>query len=255
MKKLLLTMSLVASLTFPAAAGATVATVNSNGDAPDIQNDLSCDTSPSPGEQCTLRAAIQTVNFSSDFNNTISFTGLPADQHTITLTAPLPEIQKPAIVAGNGVPCTTTFDPQPCVEVTYPAATASPVLSFNLPTTPIDGQLIGAQGLALTNGSVGLRIAGRTRNMFVTNMWIGLHLDASAGPNGVGIAVEGDLADGNVIGGESTAARNVIAHNTRTGVEIEGADSTIVRGRYIGTKPNGTTGAGNGSSAGLGANI
>ena len=117
------TMAVIAAvvlmLALPAGASAVVVNVNSNGNAADLQNDLSCDSDPAAGEQCTLRAAIQTVNFSSDFNNTIGFSGLPADQHTITLGSQLPDIVKPAVVTGNGVPCDSSFDQRPCVEVTY----------------------------------------------------------------------------------------------------------------------------------------
>ena len=242
-------------LAAPTGANATFANVNSNGDAADPQADLSCDTDlVTAGEQCTLRAAIQTVNFSSDFNNTIAFNSLPADQRTITLGSQLPDITKPVVVTGNGVPCTSDFDPHPCVEVTFASSTPSPVLTFNLAAPP-GGALVGAQGLALTNGSIGLRITGQTQNMFVTNVWAGLHLDATAGPNTVGISVEGNTADGNAIGGDSTNSRNVISFNSMTGIDISDADNTAIRGNYIGSGPNGITEAGNGSASTDGENI
>ena len=91
--------------------------------------------------------------------------------------------------------------------------------------------------------------------MFVTNVWSGLHLDGTAGSNGVGISIEGNGADGNAIGGDSEASRNVIAYNTMTGIDINDADNTSIRGNYIGSGPDGVTQAGNGSASTDGENI
>lgn len=63
--------------------------VNNTGDAPDTAiGDGHCDTDPSPGDQCTLRAAIQEVNVSAA--NAIEF-NLPANS-TIILNTALEEL-------------------------------------------------------------------------------------------------------------------------------------------------------------------
>ena len=254
MPKLVLALSFaLALLAFPAAAGATQVTVNNNGDAPDLQQDLSCDTdSVTAGEQCSLRAAIQTVNFSSDFSNTIGFS-LPVGQKKITLGSELPAIIKPTLLTGGFVCGSDEDHPEPCAEVGYATQTALPVLTFA--EADAGGGTSGVSSLALTNGSVGLRITGQTQGMFVTRMWVGLHLDGSPGPNTVGISVDGNPADGNAIGGNSVTARNVIAFNTLTGIDIDGADDTTITGNYIGSKADGVTQAGNGSASSEGENI
>ena len=255
MNRLLLPLVVAfALLATPASASAEFIQVNSNGDAGDISlGDNQCDADAAAGVQCTLRAAIQTSNSNGPSSNTIGISGLNGG--TITLGSQLPDIQKPAHITG-GFTCAADDEVgrKPCVEVGYASSTNLPVLTFNISANP-ENALVGTQTLALINGSVGLRITGQTKNMFVTNTWVGLRLDGTPAPNIVGIRVDGDAADGNVIGGDSVNSRNVISHNTRTGIDIEGADDTVIAGNYIGVKPNGTTEAGNGSSSTTGENV
>ena len=65
-------------------------------------------------------------------------------------------------------------------------------------------------------------------------------------PNGTGVYVND--ADSNTIGGTGDGAGNVIAGNTRDGVELGSADDNVVRGNQIGTDRAGTLRLGNGSN-------
>jgi hypothetical protein len=67
----------------------------------------------------------------------------------------------------------------------------------------------------------------------LSNQWDGVSID-----NG---------AKNNVIGGTTTAARNVIAGNMGRGVFVDGSASTgnVIQGNYIGTAADGTTQIGN----------
>jgi hypothetical protein len=98
------------------------------------------------------------------------------------------------------------------------------------------------------NTSVGVYVLGSasTGNQITGNV-IGLGPDGTQRlPNQTGIYLEN--APGNVIGGSTTASRNVISANFITGVYILGAQSVgnVVEGNLIGFASNGTTRVGNG---------
>ncbi len=114
---------------------------------------------------------------------------------------------------------------------------------------------IGGESYALRNvisGNLGsgVGIAGATAagNKIVGNI-IGLRagggLEVPNGANGVDI----DAAPDNVVGGNSSAKRNIISGNGQFGVSIHsGAADNAIRGNFIGTNEAGTVDRGNTSS-------
>mgnify|MGYP003669514198 CR=1 FL=1 len=73
-------------------------------------------------------------------------------------------------------------------------------------------------------------------------------LRGDVGNAGDGMAIVSSA--GNLIGGATAAARNVISDSGGHGISISGADGTIIQGNFIGTNVTGTMGRGN-----LGAGI
>ncbi len=115
------------------------------------------------------------------------------------------------------------------------------------PANTVGGTAAGAGNAISDNGAMGVHIAGSaaSANVVQGNV-IGTDAagaaDVGNGSNGVFI----DGAPGNVIGGMSTAARNVISGND-TGVFIstQTATGNLVRGNRIGTNAAGTGNLGN----------
>ncbi|MFW6096991.1 MAG: LysE family transporter, partial [Chloroflexota bacterium] len=89
-------------------------TVNNNGDAPDLTpGDLLCDTDATlPGQQCSLRAAIEEVNAQSPLNTHGIIFKIPAGPAPIVIkpASPLPFISRPVVIDGasqSGASCPT----------------------------------------------------------------------------------------------------------------------------------------------------
>lgn len=252
-------LALGLALASGAQAVAHTFSVNTTADTPDanVGDDL-CDADPAAGPNvCTLRAAIEEINAEADENvshligfPSHLFNGEAADK--IVLGSPLPTLRYRAHF--DSPTCGTVEAPKPCTEVGYAALTPSPVIS-------IDGAAgVLINGMAITNGSVGILVeantAGDHSNDFgLQRSWVGLHLDGTPGGNQIGVLLRGDRVDNAVIGGALAFERNVISHNTVTGIDVENADVGEILGNYIGTKPDGVTQAGNGAGLITGENI
>ena len=102
----------------------------------------------------------------------------------------------------------------------------------------------------LINGGVWLQDPGTTGNRVVGN-YIGTDANGAAAPgnHGHGVALI-DGPSGNVVGGETSAARNIISGNAEHGVFMQGAGTTAneVVGNYIGTDVTGALPVGNGAA-------
>jgi CSLREA domain-containing protein len=106
----------------------------------------------------------------------------------------------------------------------------------------IGGTGAGQGNVISGNDNDGVGLPGASNTVLEGN-YIGLKADGSAAlANGnQGVHIHGTSTN-NTIGGTSAAARNVISGNSASGVAISSATNTgnIIRGNYIGTKPNGT---------------
>jgi hypothetical protein len=74
---------------------------------------------------------------------------------------------------------------------------------------------------------------------------IGLHPNGLDALGNDGAGIQFNAASGNVVGGTTAAARNVISANTGHGIEIFNATNTVT-GNYVGTDESGTLDRGNG---------
>ena len=116
------------------------------------------------------------------------------------------------------------------------------VLLSSAPSNRVGGELAGAANLISGNGQRGILIddAGGNGNQVQGNL-IGTD---STGRFDLGNAFAGVWIEtaGNLIGGSSTSARNVISGNDQSGVYIFGmaASNNLVQGNFIGTDLNGT---------------
>jgi CSLREA domain-containing protein len=125
--------------------------------------------------------------------------------------------------------------------------TSSGMLILNAPSNIIGGVSDGAGNVISGNDQGGVVIAsGATMNRVMGN-FIGTDV---TGTLDVGNTFDGlviSSAAGNVIGGDSAGAGNVISGNNQSGVAITGADATgnVVQGNFIGTDVTGTLDVGN----------
>ena len=139
----------------------------------------------------------------------------------------------------------------------------------NKPIVELNGTSAGAStdGITLTTGASGSTVKGFVINRFggrgiylndsdnntIQGNYIGTDITGTLDVNGTassgiqtGILV-GSGSSGNLIGGTTTAARNIISGNNWFGVEMVGTGSSnnIVQGNYIGTDVSGTLALGN----------
>jgi len=114
----------------------------------------------------------------------------------------------------------------------------------------VGGTNAGAGNLLSGNGNAGLWLEGPgVNNNVAQGNWIGVDATGAAAiPNGwAGIYVL-DGSSGNLIGGASAGAANVISGNVSEGVFISdpGTTNNIVEGNFIGTGADGANAVGNG---------
>ena len=114
----------------------------------------------------------------------------------------------------------------------------------------IGGSTPEARNLISGHDSYGIIIADSgTKNNWVAGNFIGTELTGSRslknGFAGIGIYAG---AQGNLVGGTATSARNVISGNNAYGVIIQGqeASGNLFQGNFIGTQADGTAALGNG---------
>jgi titin len=109
----------------------------------------------------------------------------------------------------------------------------------------IGGTVSGARNI-ISGNSNGVLIFGGVSGVQVQGNYIGTN---AAGThvlaNSFGIY---DVGSNNMIGGTTTAARNIISGNSKDGVRLEGGSGVQVQGNYIGTNAAGTSALGNGAN-------
>lgn len=240
----------VAALSIVSAPPASAAsfTVNSTGDQSDGNlSDAWCDAdTQTPGDQCTLRAALEVSNHKAG-QDTINF-DIGTGAVKISPTSALPTLTDPLIIDGT---TQAGFSGTPLIEVNGDASAAT----VGLDLSSADDSVI--KGLAITGfdtlnggGGIGIRIGPQAGGNFLLGNFIGLDPMGAAAGNYWGIRV---ASEHNVIGDGTAAGRNVISANSGTGLVLEQASATgnVVRGNRIGTNPAGTAAVGNG----IGMNI
>ena len=238
------TAALATSLFLLAAADARAGgafVVNQKGDESDLVAGGACDISANPGDQCTLRAAIQAGDENPGFN-TVSFLFAGAGPHTIELESSLPAINDPVLINGYSQPGSVSNDS-----------------GFPLPLTT--GIQIFLDGKEVANGSSGLTFEGGSNGSVVRGLAIG-NVDGAgiqalapvtvegnfigtnaAGtrkrPNDVGLLVLGAGAANTVIGGPDFSDPNLISGNRQQA--IVATTALTAEGNYIGVARDGKT--------------
>jgi CSLREA domain-containing protein len=108
----------------------------------------------------------------------------------------------------------------------------------------------GACNVISGNTGDGALILGGA-NATVAGNYIGLDVSGASGlTQGTGVRLTG-ASTGNVIGGTSSGARNLISGNSTRGVRIDNSDGVTVSANYIGLGFDGSTAIGNGINEGL----
>lgn len=205
--------------------------------------------------ECTLRAAIQEANASANVGgpDVIRFAIPGSGPHTITPDSQLPTITQPATINGYSQPGasvnTATNGTNAVLKIVLDGSDAG-----STPTQPVDGLYVTARnttvrGLVIDNGfragvvfdQVTPADAGRT----LEGCFIGTDVAGTAADgNGGGVIV--DDGEGNFIGGDTLAARNLISGNNDTGIFISSAaNGNSIQGNLIGTQKNGFSELGN----------
>ncbi len=117
----------------------------------------------------------------------------------------------------------------------------------NSTSNTIGGSVAGAGNLISGNTEDGVEIngAGTSGNVVAGNL-IGTDVTGTlaVGNDGDGVEIDSG-ASGNIIGGTTASARNIISGNADSGVEISGANANLVEGDYVGTDITGTVALGN----------
>ena len=247
----------------PALSAPTTFTVNSTSDEGDGALDGACDSDASAsGDQCTLRAAIQEANDTTD-SDTIDFgipgtdAGCEAASGVCTIAVgssasasgqALPEIVRPVTIDGysqsgaeeNDIPVARDgTDAKPLIELNGALVTSPPTngLAINAPDVVVKGLVINrfsGTGIFVFFDGSGAEIGG---NFIGTDPSGTLDLG-----NGTGVTAFGGGA--NVIGGREAAAHNLISGNSH-GLTIASNSGNTIQGNLIGTDKDGTNNLGN----------
>ncbi len=192
----------------------------------------------------SLREAINCSNLLPG-TQTISFAIPGAGPHMIAPTSALPAISSPAIVDGYT---------QPGASANTMATGNNAVLRIELrggggffPGLQLTGGGTTVRGLVINRFSSGID-ARVTGNNVITGNFLGTD---TTGTSDLGNADHGVLlvdSSGNLIGGTSPAARNVISGNNNDGIQIVRGSGNMIQGNYIGTTLTGASSRANNDS-------
>lgn len=253
--------------------------VNSTGDDSDTNpGDGECSTGGNVGgvPECTLRAAIEESNASTERGNILF--DIPGDApHAITVDSPLPALTNSASITGPsysdlpGILLDGISAGQDASGLIVSASAAGstirnlwvltfdgPGISINANDVRIESNVLGLDGSQLTGNDVGLQINGNNNtienNLISGNGAEGINLsgnDNKVTNNIIGLDKTGseDLgngSDGVVIAGDSNVLEsNKISRNSKSGVRVTAGNGNQFFKNYIGTDINGTERIGN----------
>jgi parallel beta-helix repeat protein len=182
--------------------------------------------------------AINQVNSNSASRDRISFNIPGNGPHVIQPFSMLPAIESPVVLDATTQPGYSQGSP---VIVLDGSESSSNSFSALILGNESGGSIVRGLSIAGWDGDA-IRIV--SENSIIESNFLGLLPDGTAmGNTGAGIYLFG--ASNNLIGGRTTARRNVISGNT-TGINMfNTANGNRVEGNYIGTDPTGTQARGN----------
>ncbi|MGA2702978.1 MAG: NosD domain-containing protein, partial [Isosphaeraceae bacterium] len=232
------------------------------------------DPAPGAGTGTLRQAIIDSDSSNPTGTNTIDFDIPGSGVQTIEPLTPLPTIIEPTAINGysqpGASPNTLTVGDNAVILIALDGNGQSTSIGLYL-----DASNSSVSGLSIGGfAHYGIDVQPAASNANITGNFIGL--DPSGNDLGNGLYGIAALGANTTIGGPAPAARNVIAANSTTGIDL-GANATaniyavntglIVQGNYIGTDPSGnfTRGyadpidgidlAGNGTTTAQGAQI
>ena len=219
--------------------------VNRTGDEADANpNDAVCDVdTPTPENQCTLRAAMQVAN-TANGRDYIKFDIEGAGVQTISPANSLPEITDAVVIDGT---TQAGYNSTPLIQLSGAGAGALVNGLF------ITGGTTLVKGLAINNfGGYGIFIQGAAGNR-VEACFIGTDASGNLQSGNFLSGIRIKDSNNNVVGGNMPAKRNIISANgtlndpvSLHGIEMTGSSTgNKVQGNYIGTNIDGTTDLGN----------
>ncbi|CAA9268118.1 MAG: hypothetical protein AVDCRST_MAG42-3099 [uncultured Chthoniobacterales bacterium] len=202
-------------------------------------------TNTSDSGSGSLRDAINKANAESSENpHRIEFALAGTGVRTIALATPLPALDRPAVIDGytqpGAAPSNSASSSNAVLLVELSGASAAVPIGVGI---DIDGELSTVAGLVINGFGIGVRARGSENT--VRGNFIGTNASGTeARPNATGVLIDG--GNRNIIGGITTAARNVISGNDGAGVRITGDSSdNRIQGNLIGTQADGTQGLAN----------
>lgn len=214
----------------------TAIVVNSTGDEPDVGYGLPCETAEGNGI-CTLRAAIKASNENqSMFGAVITFNidhSIPASPTIINVLTALPRltlnnttIQGPNLHDNSALVLDGNQNSYPGLEI---RANNCAIKKLTIANFGDYGIVVGSTIIPPVSGTL---ISGNK----IGNMVWPYIIDK---PNGGGVKLVN--TGSSLIGGETSADRNVISGNDGHGIVIQGGGTNVVRGNFIGVKEDGLT--------------
>ncbi len=188
---------------------------------------------------CSLRQAILASNLDAPVGgcpsgsglDTIAFHMSKVGPTTIVLESALPTITDPVVIDGLSL---IGCGAKPCVEIKGSDKHKGNGLLITAGDSTVRGLIV--------NGfdSNGIVIKGRGNNVIEGN-YIGIDATGTGTGGSCNIGIHIENSPNNLIGGSTTADRNVIS-GCYVNIYIEGEESTgnVVSGNYIGTDPTGS---------------
>ncbi len=161
----------------------------------------------------------------------------------ITVTSTLPAISAPLIIDGTTQPGYTAGTPG------IPHIQLSPVsgldaIGLNVAYTAADSTVRGLAITGFRTSAMNRAINVEAERVIVEANYIGLTPAGIADANGYGILLE--FTQSAIIGGATSAKRNIISGNLHFGIGYDtGASAGLIQNNFIGTNPTGTAALGN----------
>jgi len=228
----------------PVAHAQNTYVVDSNGDAADATpGDGDCATT---GGNCTLRAAIQEANATSN-DDTIEFQ-IPTTGSFATIT-PSSEftITEPVTLDGTTSPAYPSPVDGPAIVID-----GSSLSTANRDGIEIDAPNVTVNGLGINNfPDSGIQVFPAEDGVTIENCFVGVAIDDGETDRGNLASPDGVVDGGITLQGDNfTLTDNVISHNGGDGVYIDasgtgGGSLAIVSGNHIGLDSDGDAAAGN----------
>ncbi|MCK6623696.1 MAG: hypothetical protein DPW09_02050 [Anaerolineae bacterium] len=218
---------------FVSKIAASTVVVNSNNDV----DDGACTVA-----HCSLREAINAAN-TLPGSQTITFNIPGAGPHTISPSSALPTITDPVTIDGATQPGAGCASWPPTLQIELNGSNAGMGGVFGLLITIGNSTVRGLVINRFSGSGIGLYTNGS--NIIECN-FIGTDVSGTAAlsNNNSGVRI---VSPGNIIGGTTTEARNLISGNNNDGVIIASVDATgnLVQGNFIGTDVTGAAILGN----------